>query len=233
MTAEALDRAQPRAGAERAQAAAERAALLTPIAKAFSTDIGVEVASLGVQVHGGMGYIEETGAAQHLRDARIAADLRRHQRHPGDRPRHPQAAAGRRRGGAAPHRPRCGRRWPRVARAATPPRFGPCRRQAGARPSTALERATAYMQAAMAIAGPTMRSRGRRPTQAVRRWPRAEASPRRRSPPFGREDNPAGVTQHLLVARFFAEQLATEAPALSARWSTAPGPWRPPPRVFA
>jgi alkylation response protein AidB-like acyl-CoA dehydrogenase len=50
-----------------------RAALLTPIAKAFSTDIGIEVASLGVQVHGGMGFIEETGAAQHLRDARIAA----------------------------------------------------------------------------------------------------------------------------------------------------------------
>jgi acyl-CoA dehydrogenase len=54
----------------RAEAAA-RGALLTPIAKAFSTDIGNEVASLGVQVHGGMGFIEETGAAQHLRDARI------------------------------------------------------------------------------------------------------------------------------------------------------------------
>jgi acyl-CoA dehydrogenase len=48
-----------------------RAAFLTPIAKAFSSDIGVEVASLGVQVHGGMGYIEETGVAQYLRDARI------------------------------------------------------------------------------------------------------------------------------------------------------------------
>jgi acyl-CoA dehydrogenase len=47
--------------------------LLTPVAKAFSTDIGIEVASLGVQVHGGMGFIEETGAAQHYRDARIAA----------------------------------------------------------------------------------------------------------------------------------------------------------------
>jgi len=47
-------------------------ALLTPIAKAFSTDVGVEVASLGIQVHGGMGYMEETGAAQHYRDARIA-----------------------------------------------------------------------------------------------------------------------------------------------------------------
>ena len=51
----------------------ERASLLTPVAKAFATDIGIEVASLGVQVHGGMGYIEETGAAQHYRDARIAA----------------------------------------------------------------------------------------------------------------------------------------------------------------
>ena len=46
--------------------------LFTPIAKAWSTDIGVEVASMGVQVHGGMGFIEETGAAQYYRDARIA-----------------------------------------------------------------------------------------------------------------------------------------------------------------
>ena len=51
--------------------AAARGALLTPIAKAFSTDIGNEVSSLGVQIHGGMGFIEETGAAQHYRDARI------------------------------------------------------------------------------------------------------------------------------------------------------------------
>ncbi|WP_343313718.1 acyl-CoA dehydrogenase [Brucella sp. BE17] len=49
----------------------DRAELLTPLAKSFATDIGVEVASLGVQVHGGMGFIEETGAAQLLRDARI------------------------------------------------------------------------------------------------------------------------------------------------------------------
>ena len=46
--------------------------LLTPLVKAWGTDIGCEVASLGVQVHGGMGFIEETGAAQHYRDARIA-----------------------------------------------------------------------------------------------------------------------------------------------------------------
>ncbi|WP_374578804.1 acyl-CoA dehydrogenase [Phenylobacterium sp.] len=57
--------------AERATAKA-RQELLTPIAKAWSTDIGVEVASMGVQIHGGMGFIEETGAAQHYRDARIA-----------------------------------------------------------------------------------------------------------------------------------------------------------------
>ena len=48
-----------------------RSQLLTPIAKAWSTDVGVEVASLGLQVHGGMGFIEETGAAQYYRDARI------------------------------------------------------------------------------------------------------------------------------------------------------------------
>jgi alkylation response protein AidB-like acyl-CoA dehydrogenase len=47
--------------------------LLTPISKAWSTDRANDVASLGVQAHGGMGYIEETGAAQHMRDARIAA----------------------------------------------------------------------------------------------------------------------------------------------------------------
>jgi hypothetical protein len=45
---------------------------MTPIVKAWCTDLGVEMASLGVQVHGGMGYIEETGAAQLLRDSRIA-----------------------------------------------------------------------------------------------------------------------------------------------------------------
>ncbi|MEL6784239.1 MAG: acyl-CoA dehydrogenase [Pseudomonadota bacterium] len=58
--------------AEGAQSASARAAILTPIAKAFSTDIGCDVASIGVQVHGGMGYVEETGAAQFMRDARIA-----------------------------------------------------------------------------------------------------------------------------------------------------------------
>ena len=48
-----------------------RAALLTPIAKAFGTETGVDMASMGIQVHGGMGFIEETGAAQYLRDVRV------------------------------------------------------------------------------------------------------------------------------------------------------------------
>jgi alkylation response protein AidB-like acyl-CoA dehydrogenase len=61
-----LDRGH--AGDAQAKALVE---LLTPLAKAHATDLGNEVASLGIQVHGGMGYIEETGAAQHFRDARI------------------------------------------------------------------------------------------------------------------------------------------------------------------
>jgi len=50
-----------------------RAALLTPIVKAYGTDTGCAVADMGVQVHGGMGFIEETGAAQYLRDVRVTA----------------------------------------------------------------------------------------------------------------------------------------------------------------
>ena len=46
--------------------------MLTPLSKAWCTDLGCELTSVGIQVHGGMGYIEETGAAQHFRDARIA-----------------------------------------------------------------------------------------------------------------------------------------------------------------
>jgi acyl-CoA dehydrogenase len=73
LTAVAIDLSHHAASEEERRRAEERAALLTPVAKAFSSDIGDEVASLGVQVHGGMGYIEETGAAQHFRDSRIAA----------------------------------------------------------------------------------------------------------------------------------------------------------------
>ncbi|MEM7074165.1 MAG: acyl-CoA dehydrogenase, partial [Pseudomonadota bacterium] len=52
---------------------AARAAFLTPIAKAFGTECGICVANMGIQVHGGMGFIEETGAAQFLRDVRVTA----------------------------------------------------------------------------------------------------------------------------------------------------------------
>ncbi|MEP9375773.1 acyl-CoA dehydrogenase family protein [Aquabacter sp. CN5-332] len=72
-TADALDRARRLTDPALRDAALAEASLLTPVAKAFATDAGIKVASLGVQVHGGMGYIEETGAAQHLRDARIFA----------------------------------------------------------------------------------------------------------------------------------------------------------------
>ena len=68
--AHAIDMSHVSEGAD-AQFWTDRAGLLTPLAKSFATDAGVDVASLGVQVHGGMGFIEETGAAQLLRDARI------------------------------------------------------------------------------------------------------------------------------------------------------------------
>lgn len=71
VTAREMDIAHRAATPEERAKGAARAALLTPIAKAFSTDIGCEVASLGVQVHGGMGFVEETGAGQYYRDARI------------------------------------------------------------------------------------------------------------------------------------------------------------------
>ena len=59
-------------GALEIEGAQARADCLVPMLKAWGTDVGCEVASLGVQIHGGMGFIEETGAAQHYRDARIA-----------------------------------------------------------------------------------------------------------------------------------------------------------------
>ena len=67
-----LDVAQRHPDADTAARAQSYVDLLTPVVKAWSTDIGVDVADTGVQVHGGMGFIEETGATQHLRDARIA-----------------------------------------------------------------------------------------------------------------------------------------------------------------
>ena len=68
----AYDLARHADDAEARAAAQELVDLLTPVAKSWSTDLGVEVASLAVQVYGGMGYVEETGVAQLLRDSRIA-----------------------------------------------------------------------------------------------------------------------------------------------------------------
>ncbi|MBL4853885.1 MAG: acyl-CoA dehydrogenase family protein [Robiginitomaculum sp.] len=68
----ALDMSEAAPDEAARKAAHARQALLTPIAKAYGSDMGVAVTSTGVQVHGGMGFIEETGAAQHYRDARIA-----------------------------------------------------------------------------------------------------------------------------------------------------------------
>jgi alkylation response protein AidB-like acyl-CoA dehydrogenase len=70
-TARELDIAHLSNDESERKAALDKAALLTPLAKAFSTDIANEVATLGIQVHGGMGFVEETGAAQYFRDARI------------------------------------------------------------------------------------------------------------------------------------------------------------------
>ncbi|MBV7256361.1 acyl-CoA dehydrogenase C-terminal domain-containing protein [Pacificimonas sp. WHA3] len=70
--AAAVDMAHAQKDADARTAAQGRADLLTPITKGYATDMGVEVASIGVQVHGGMGFVEETGAAQHYRDIRIA-----------------------------------------------------------------------------------------------------------------------------------------------------------------
>ena len=80
MSARAINMATAMAGdlalcaddADKAKALHAREALLTPVAKSYCTDLGVEVSSIGVQIHGGMGFVEETGAAQHYRDSRIA-----------------------------------------------------------------------------------------------------------------------------------------------------------------
>jgi acyl-CoA dehydrogenase len=71
VTAAALDTAARHQDAEARAAAQAEADLLIPVVKGWSTETGIEIASTGIQVHGGMGFIEETGAAQYLRDARI------------------------------------------------------------------------------------------------------------------------------------------------------------------
>jgi 3-(methylsulfanyl)propanoyl-CoA dehydrogenase len=71
VVAESMDRAEHDSDHTIRAEQRELAELLTPVAKAWGTELGVELTSLALQVHGGMGYVEETGAAQHFRDARI------------------------------------------------------------------------------------------------------------------------------------------------------------------
>ncbi|MFV0258908.1 MAG: acyl-CoA dehydrogenase [Acidimicrobiales bacterium] len=71
-TAANLDRGSALAGTPEGDRAREQAELFIPLAKSLCTDVGVEMTSLAIQVHGGMGYVEETGVAQHWRDSRIA-----------------------------------------------------------------------------------------------------------------------------------------------------------------
>lgn len=210
LTAEALDRSHREPDPARRTAAAERAALLTPIAKAYSTDIGVEVASLGVQIHGGMGYIEETGAGQHWRDARIATiyegangiqaiDLVARKLSLSDGQAVADVLA------------RLHATVDRVA-GCNAPALGHAAARLG-EALVSLERTTAFMRQALAS----------RPSEAL-----AGATPYLKL--FGitlggislaeeallalaGEDGPAGH-QRVAAARFFAEHLATEAPAL-------------------
>ena len=143
--AAALDRAQREPDPARRPAAEGRLHLLIPLVKAWCTDLGFEIASSALQVHGGMGYIEETGIAQHLRDARIAMIYEgtngiQAQDLVGRKLRMADGAPARRAVRRAPGRPRdaarCRSRRPRAA-AGGGARERRARSPAGCRPTTA------------------------------------------------------------------------------------------------
>jgi acyl-CoA dehydrogenase len=102
-----------------------RAAFLTPIAKNYGAETGLSVADTGIQVHGGMGFIEETGAAQFARDVRVSRSTRARPASRGG-PRGPQAV-GWRGGGLRPARRGAGDRGARGQRRAVPNRRGAAR----------------------------------------------------------------------------------------------------------
>ena len=93
--------------------------LLIPLTKSYCTDVAETVTSIGIQVHGGMGYIEETGRRPVLPGRQDHPDLRGHQRHPGHGPRRPQAADAGRRRLPGPGRPHAATRRGASRRAAT------------------------------------------------------------------------------------------------------------------
>ena len=192
--------------------AADRAALLTPIAKAYSSEIGDHVASKGVQMFGGMGYIEETGAAQFMRDARIAAiyegangiqaiDLVQRKIRSGGR---------RRRSGA---RSRAfARSRPTSPRAAAKRSARP--RAASMRPPTRwTSRQNICSRRSRAI--PPTRWRAQRPICAFSASRSAAPASPRPGSPNRRRPNGAPPLGRVALARFFAEKLATAAPGLA------------------
>jgi alkylation response protein AidB-like acyl-CoA dehydrogenase len=226
MVAEALDRSHRETDHGKRKAAAERAAVLTPVAKAYSTDIGVEVASTGVQIHGGMGYVEETGAAQHLRDARIATiyegtngiqaiDLVL-RKLPLSGGAAVEALIAEMRGVVA-----------QVSEANTPG-FGQSAARLGAAVD-ALDRATRWMLATMgtrqgeALAGAT-------PYLKLFALAQGGTGLAKKALAMGTEKDGAAA---LATARFFAEHLATEAPALELAVTEGAGALEDADAVFA
>lgn len=203
----ALDRSHREKDEGRRKAAAERAAILTPVAKAYATDIGVEVASTGVQIHGGMGYVEETGAAQHLRDARIATIyegtngiqaidlvLRKLPLSNGEAVK---ALIGEMRGVVA------------EVRDANTPGFGHAAARLGAAVDS-LERATSWMLATMGIDQASALA-GATPYLKLFALAQGGTGLARKALALRSEENGAAA---LATARFFAEHNVAEAPAL-------------------
>jgi alkylation response protein AidB-like acyl-CoA dehydrogenase len=203
-----LDVAHRAKSAGIAKAAADHAALLTPVAKAFSTDIACEVSSMGVQIHGGMGFVEETGAAQYYRDARIlpiyegtngiqAIDLVMRklpldqgaviESYIGDLWKTCEEVR-------ASNRPEFGRMADRLSDAVTALADASkwMGRQLGKNPEAALASATPYLRLFGLAAGGVYLARG---ALAVTR-------------------GQGGKPDHVVLARFFAENLATAAPGL-------------------
>jgi alkylation response protein AidB-like acyl-CoA dehydrogenase len=213
-TAVALDRAHLAGDAAARRAGQERAALLTPVAKAFSTDIGSEVASLGIQVHGGMGFIEETGAAQHYRDARIA------QIYEGTNGIQAIDLVTRKvpmSGGAVVKSYLAELRGTIDAlRSANDPAFGETAPRLAAA-ADSLERATAWLIGALAtnpdaaLAGATSYLRLFGATAGGCMLAAEALAAARRANENGAADKPGRVA----IARFFAENVAVQAPALA------------------
>jgi butyryl-CoA dehydrogenase len=215
LTAAELDRARLLSDEASRKAANDRASLLTPIAKAFSTDNGIEVASIGVQVHGGMGFVEETGAAQHMRDARILAiyegtngiqaiDLATRKL--------PLAGSQTVRAEIAAMRASRAKSGPRACPGSATPRPG-C--GTGSRASTAQR---AFSSARWPGATRARFLPAPRPISGCsgscgeeRRWPRSGWRPPAAT---GRGDNDPAQPARIAVARFFAENLLTAARGL-------------------